>query len=379
MAAASTGLGDDISLAHLIGSNFYGGPEKQIVELSRRLQADGWRVAVGSFRENRDRVEIVDQAAKFGLPTYLLDTRNPFHPAAVNQLRSELRERSVQLLVTHGYKANLIGRLATRASSVRQLPIVRGYTAEDWKVRIYEGIDRRVLHGFPKLAAVSAATREMLVRHGLRRDRIAVLHNAVDCEQTVEPLDLRREFALSPQSIVIVAAGRLSPEKGHRHLLSAMAKVVEREPRAVTVILGAGSLQAALEKQIGELRLESHVILAGFRRDVLACLAGADLVVNPSLSEGLPNVVLEALSMRTAVVATDVGGVAELIESGRSGWLVASNDPQALASAILDALSDPMQRARVAAAGRARAESEFSFLQQRERFVELCRRVLEST
>lgn len=353
------------SIAHLIASNFAGGPEKQILELSVRLREAGWPVAIGSFREGRPSVEILDRARERGLETFVVDTRGPFDPSAVSQVRRQLRARRVEVLLTHGYKSNLVGRWAAAGTPARAIPVVRGFTGEDWKVRIYERLDRWVLRRSGHLIAVSEATAAMLEREGVRSERIEVIHNAVDCERRVEALDLRGEYGLPAEAFVAVAAGRLSPEKAHRFLVEAVAGL---DPRVHVLLFGSGREETALRAQIARLGLEDRVVLAGFRKDVVRALAGADLVVNPSLTEGLPNVVLEAMAVGTAVVATDVGGVAELVLPGRTGWLVPAADPVALATAIDEALRDVSLRHALAEGGRDHVRRGFSFEGQARRF-----------
>jgi len=352
------------TVCHLIASNFAGGPEKQILAASRLLVAEGWRVVIGSFRENRPAVEVIAAAQAAGLPTFLIETRSPFSPAAVTQLRRRLRDWGVEILVTHGYKPNLTGYLATRRTPVVPLPVVRGYTAEDRRVRLYEAIDRRLLRRFAHVLSVSQATRRTLIAGGIAAERIGVLYNAVDPDPAVTPVDVRRAFGWPPEARVLLAAGRLSPEKGHRHLIAAGARLAEQDLPWRLAIFGAGRQAEALRKQIARAGLDERVILAGFRRPILPWIAGADVVVNPSLSEGFPNVLLEALSVGRPVVATDVGGVAELITAGESGWLVPPADPAALARAIAVALGEPETAHRRAARGQRLVAERFSFAMQ---------------
>jgi glycosyltransferase involved in cell wall biosynthesis len=359
-------------VCHLIASNFAGGPEKQIVELSTRLSALGWPTVIGAFRENRSTVEVIENARARGVPTFLIDTRSGFSPLAAVQLARFLKRYGVTLLVTHGYKSNLIGRLATVGTRVAQVPMVRGYTAEDWKVRLYERIDRGLLRRCRTVLCVSAATREMLVRLGLARERIRVLHNAVEDDRTPVPLDLAEEFGLRRGMKVLLAAGRLSPEKGHRYLVEAMARLKDHDPPVGLVILGSGREEARLREQITATGLVGRVVLGGFRPEILRYIAGADLIVNPSLSEGLPNVVLEALALSRPVVATDVGGVSELITAGRTGWLVPPADAGALAEAIVAALADAPRARAMAEAGQRLVADAFSFPGQAKRFADLC-------
>jgi glycosyltransferase involved in cell wall biosynthesis len=359
-------------VAHLIASNFAGGPEKQIVELSARLRDRDWTSIVGSFRENRPAVDVIEQARARGLRTFLIDTRSSFSPFAVGQLVRHLKDFGVEILVTHGYKPTLVGYLARRRAGVVQLPMVRGYTAETRRVRAYEALDRWLLRRFERVLCVSAATREMLVRRGLKRSRLEVLHNGVDAGGDVAASDLCAEFGLPTGSPVLVAAGRLSAEKGHRYLVEAIRLLGASHPTVCLVILGAGREAAELSRQIDAAGLTQRVVLAGFRGDIARHLAAADIVVNPSLTEGLPNVVLEALAVGAPVLATDVGGVGELIIPGRTGWLAPAGDARALADGIAAILADRARARDVGRAGRRWVSDSFSFERQATRFADLC-------
>ncbi len=359
-------------VCHLIASNFAGGPEKQIVELSSRLGDVGWGVVVGSFRERRPTVEVIDLAAARGLQTFLIDTRSPFSPTAIGQLSRFLDQYDVDVLVTHGYKPNLIGYLTTRRSAVIQLPMVRGYTAESGRIRFYEAVDRWVLRRFERVLCVSEATKARLATYGIDKERVEVLHNAVACGGPHEALDLRSEFDLPRHARILVAAGRLSVEKGHRYLIEALQQLNHVDAPIHLIILGSGREEERLREQAAGAGLVDRVILGGFRKPILPYLAGADLVVNPSMTEGLPNVVLEALSIRAPVVATDVGGVAELILPGKTGRLVPAGDAAALAKSIDDALGDPSGTRAMAEEGYRLVSESFSFTTQANRFGRLC-------
>src|SRR5262245_6127145 len=219
-------------VCHLISSNFIGGPEKQLLQHCTRLGAHGWRAVVGSFRENRPRVDVLEAARSLGLPAFWIDTRSQFSPLAVRQLRRQLADRDVGVLVTYGYKSNLVGALACRGTRVAHLPFVRGYTAENWRIRRYETLDRWLLRRTPRVLCVSHGTRRMLLRAGLDADHVTVVHNAIDCERVAAaaPVDLRAAFGLPADTRVLAAAGRLSPEKGHRYLIAALEKLASRHP-----------------------------------------------------------------------------------------------------------------------------------------------------
>jgi glycosyltransferase involved in cell wall biosynthesis len=366
----ATGPASPRTVCHLIASNFFGGPERQIVEHCRRLDPSRWRGVIGSFRENRSRVEIIEEAESRGVETFLIDTRSQFSPLAILQIRQKLERYDASVLVTHGYKSNLLGYLAGRGSRVPQIPFVRGYTAEDWRIRVYENVDRWILRRFQRIFCVSEGTRDVLGAYGLNRERCAVVHNAIDPEPggRASPCDLR-EVGVPDDARSLLAVGRLSPEKGHRFLVAAM-----QDPRlggVHLVLLGDGKEGESLRKQAAELGVAPRVHFLGFQKDVLGHMAAVDLVVNPSLTEGLPNVVLEAFAVGVAVVATDVGGVAELVKPNRTGWLVPAGDPTALAQAIHEALTAPDQTRKLGEHGQALIREHFSFGGQAQRLMKL--------
>ena len=368
-ARLTTERGPARTVCHLIASNFFGGPEKQILEHCLRLDGTRWQAVLGSFREGRDRVPILEAAMQRGLPTFTIDTRLPWSPDAARQLHAFMRRHQVDLLVTHGYKPDSVGFLMRRWSRIPQIAYVRGFTAETWRVRRYEDLDRWLLRrGFTRVLCVSETTRRKLVAIGVASDRVTTVHNAVEIPEEVEAAPLRAELGIPEEAPLLVAAGRLSAEKGHRFLVEALAKLKD-PPEPHAILLGEGREQEALKKLARLLGVEARLHLVGFRRDALACLRAADVVVNPSLTEGLPNVVLEAQSVETPVVATDVGGVSEIIDHGRTGWLIPAADPDALAAAVQSALGDRDRAAQMATAGRRRIEAEFSFSLQAERLM----------
>lgn len=357
------------TVCHLIASNFFGGPEKQIVEHCLRLDPSRWQAVVGSFLEGRDRVPIIETAREHGIPAFTIDTRLPWSPDAARQLHQSLRRHHVDLLVTHGYKPDAVGFLMRRWSRMPQIAYVRGFTAETWRVRRYEDLDRWLLRrGFSRVLCVSETTCRKLVDYGVPPERVMAVHNAVDVPANIEPAPLRAEFGIPEHAPIVVAAGRLSAEKGHRFLVEALAKL-KHDPQPHLVVLGEGREREPLTKLARVLGVENRLHLAGFRRDVLASLRAADVVVNPSLTEGLPNVVLEAQALAIPVVATNVGGVSEILDGERTGWLVAPGDPEALAAAIRDALADRSRAAQKAAAGQRRILERFSFSLQAERLM----------
>jgi glycosyltransferase involved in cell wall biosynthesis len=204
-------------------------------------------------------------------------------------------------------------------------------------------------------------------RFGVPIDRTVVLPNAVDRACVALPRDYnrgrkRRELGVSGDERLLCTVGRLERSKGHRYLLQALAELRSREgERAVRLVLiGAGPEERALRRLAESLNLADCVALLGARDDVAEIVAASDLFVLPSLNEGLSQALLEAATLGTPIVATDVGGTSDVVEPGRSGWLVPPARPVALADAIHQALENMSEATACADTARALVAQKFN-------------------
>src|SRR5216110_1895241 len=190
--------------------------------------------------------------------------------------------------------------------------------------------------------AASEAIRRMLVADGVPAERTVTVHEGIDVGHVVsQPLvDVHQAFFLPHGAPVVGNIAALVPHKGQRHLIEAAHIVVQKLPDVRFVILGEGELRDALERLIKEYRLEKHVLLPGFRTDVLGCVKSFDLFVMSSVTEGLGTSLLDAMACARPIVATRAGGIPEIVEDGVSGLLVPPRDHAAMAAAIVRLLKD---------------------------------------
>jgi glycosyltransferase involved in cell wall biosynthesis len=221
--------------------------------------------------------------------------------------------------------------------------------------------------------AASDAIRQMLIADGIPADRTATVHEGIDLAhvRAAPPVNVHEAFWLPHQAPVVGNVAALVPHKGQRHLIDAAQLVVREIPDARFVILGEGELREHLEHQIRNYHLEKHVLLPGFRTDVLGCLKSFDLFVMSSVTEGLGTSLLDAMACSRAIVATRAGGIPEIVEDGRTGVLVPPRDHRALAREIVRLLNDPDQRRRMGDAGFERVSARFTV----ERMVEETARI----
>lgn len=210
--------------------------------------------------------------------------------------------------------------------------------------------------------AASNAIRTMLVADGVPESNAVTVHEGIDVEHVLAapPVNVHETFFLPHHAPVVGNVGALVPHKGQRHLIEAAHLVVQQLPDVRFVILGEGELREHLERLIREHHLEKHVLLPGFRIDVLGCIKGFDLFVMSSVTEGLGTSLLDAMACSKAIVGTKAGGIPEVVDDGVTGLLVEPRDHHGLAAAIVKLVKDDQERQRMAAAGFDRVTARFT-------------------
>jgi L-malate glycosyltransferase len=208
----------------------------------------------------------------------------------------------------------------------------------------------------------SEAIRRMLVADGFPDEKTVTVHEGIDLEHVfAAPLVKLHEALWLPHNALIVGnVAALVPHKGQRHLIEAAHLVVQEMPDARFVILGEGELRDQLERQVRDYHLEKHVLLPGFRTDVLGCIKAFDVFVMSSITEGLGTSLLDAMACSRPIVATRAGGIPEVVDDGATGLLVGPRDHHEMAKAIVRLLKNDEERRRMGEAGLARLRDRFT-------------------
>jgi glycosyltransferase involved in cell wall biosynthesis len=360
-----------MNIVYLTSSTGFGGPERQMLGLAHALPGQ-YRNVFLSFAEGGRSADFLAQARRQGFTAEALVHDTPHLFAATRELTAWLRNLEADVLLCQGYKADLLGRLAARRAGVPVAAVSRGWTGETLKVRCYEAIDRLGLRWMDRVVQGQA---EKVFRAGVSPHKVLVIHNAI-CTGRFTHLDAGERQRLlgmfdRPVNRVIVAAGRLSPEKGFAVLVEAAGRVAAANPGVGFVLFGDGILRKDLENRIRNVGLVGSFVLAGFRDDLDRILPFADLLVQSSYTEGLPNVVLEAFAAGVPVVATAVGGTPEVVEDGVSGVLVQPGDTAGLAEGILGVLARDGQRREMGRRGRECVRQHFTFAAQAAAYQKL--------
>ena len=231
------------------------------------------------------------------------------------------------------------------------------------------------------IVAISRAVEAQLTgRAGLDKTRIRRIPSAVNPHEFLPDRTARArllaEFALPKDAVVAAVSAQLIKRKGHDVLLACLPELVQRHPEFRVVCFGDGPLKRRLRRRIGALRLDRHVQLAGFRRDLPSLLPGVDVLVHPARREGLGVALLEAMSSGVPVVASAVGGIVDVVESEVEGLLVPPDNAADLGAALERIIGDARLRKRMGIAGRARVQREFSVGLMAKRYLDLYREIL---
>ena len=331
--------GETNALVAIIDTSMLSGPGRQLVAQGLAQQARGVAFSILTFRRmGRDVSPFVQYAQARGLACDVIDETGRLDVSVLSRIRDALAQRGATVIQTHGYRPSALVRTlrALGWTTAAWVGFYHGATAEDWKVRLYDALDRRLLRSADQVVVMSRP--QMALFDGMP-ERLSLVFNAVlDADATADPsrtAPLPRTVAGHARAAVV---GRLSPEKGVDVLLAAAAILREEGHPIDWLVVGDGPERAALERQCAALSLSDAVHFLGQVHDVAAIYRSVDLLVIPSRSEGLPNVLLEALRHDCFAVSTRVGAVPDVLDGTRAGLMVPPEEPRALADAIVRGL-----------------------------------------
>lgn len=356
---------------HIDTARTWRGGQNQVLLTVLGLRALGHRAALVAHPDGELR-----RRAEEGLELIALAPRNEMDFSAAWRLSRVVGTLRPDIVHAHDPHAVAFAALAlslnTRAPApplvaARRVDFhIKGNSFSRWK---YRQVDCFI--------AASEAIRRMLVGDGIPEDRVVTVHEGIDSGRiaAMPAAKVHAEFWLPTHAPIVGNVAALVPHKGHRHLVDTAALVVREVPDARFVIAGEGELRPALERQIRDLHLEKHVILAGFREDVLALHKGFDLFAMSSVTEGLGTSLLDAMAAGRPVVATSTGGIPEIVVHRETGLLVPPRDDHAMAGAIVELLRNEPLRTRMGQAGLERVRARFTV----ERMVAETLRVYEAT
>lgn len=340
------------------------GPGRTILDTASMVDPGRYRIVVGAFSGDRHGEHAyLAEAVRRNLETYPIAERRALDPDVLRQVMSWCRAHAIDLIHTHDFRSDLYGLVAARRLGIPAVSTCHGWIANNLKGRIYTSVDKFLLRFFDRVIVVSARMQAHLQARGIPARKIALIQNALVVENYRPDRGdraVRTEWRIPEHHKLIGKIGRLSPEKCQDLFLRAAAELLRHDPDLSFVLIGIGPDEERLRRLAEELGIAGHIVFAGYRADMQRVYNSLDLVVQSSSTEGMPNVILEALLMRVPVVATDVGGTAEIVTDGVSGRLIPPNDPGALIAGIREALGDVRRAADWVDAGERTVRMNFS-------------------
>jgi len=363
-----------IRIVFVVNGFAIGGGEKKLLELVselRRLHDDEFHLTVCSVGQGGP---LQAEFENTGVRTVVFPKKGKYDCTLIWKVAKLLKEEKADLVQTTLFYADVIGAAAAKLVGIKN---VFSWEAITQPYRLRHMIAYRLAGKvFRYSIAVSTAIQNKVIRERhIPTGKTMTIHYGIDLKRFRPQADsrVRQSLGFAPADVLIGTTARFTEQKGHAHLLSAATKILTRFPGVHFVFVGDGPLQEPLRQEVNRLGLNPAVHFLGFRSDMQRVLNAFDLFVLPSLYEGFPNAVLEAMACGLPVVATRVDGTPEAVADRQTGLLVPPKNANALADATIRLLSRPEEMRRMGTAGRKRVEEAFALEKQIEQFVTLYR------
>ncbi len=340
------------NILHVITSLNIGGTERSLLDHLRYLKKD-YNFVVCYLK---DRGPVADEIEQLAIPV--------FQVQGFRDLVAFIRQHPMDIVHTHLYRANIIGRLAAHAAGVKVI-ISSQRSIDDWKNPWHVWLDRWTARYAATVIANSQYTRDLLaMREKIPAKKIKVIHNGIGLLREFTDKELagfKKKHNLQEQDILVGSVSRFHQEKGVQFIPAIVQAVTRLKPQVKFILVGDGPEKKKITTVIDRLKLTEYVRFTGFELDAIRITSLFNVFFLASLEESFPQALLEALSAGVPAVCTDVGGVKELITPRESGLLVKPRDPLALAAAIIWLLDHPPEAQAMGDKGKILVQKHFQF------------------
>jgi len=369
-----------MKILYVVTAAEFGGAPLHVLQLMEYMVKQGHEVGLVAASEPR----LMEGAKTLGVkifsnPHFVRPIRPWEDLQALWPVLRAIRRFNPDIVHAHSTKAGYVARFACMLLRKSVIFTAHGWAFTEgrnmWKRRLLALAEQLAAKVTAKIICVSKHDRDLALRWKVARpDQLIVIHNGIDPQPFLKAdgASLRQEQGLE-KATVLTFVGRLAPQKDPLTLL----EVVKKLPEAVLLLVGDGELRPLVERSIRKLGLVDKARLLGQRSDVPRILAASNIFVLSSRWEGLPYTIIEAMMAGLPVVATEVGGVPELVEDGVTGFLVPPRDPEALAEALQKLIADPELRRRMGQAGHEKALKEFTLARMLRETEKVYQEVLE--
>lgn len=351
-------------ILHLISSGGLFGAERVVIELSKGLKLlDHCESIVGVIKNSHNpHIEIINEVAMSDIRSVVFGCKFQLDPKLIFSIRKFVRRNQIDLVHCHGYKSNFYGLLACK-SLVPTVTTNHNWLKSHWKLKVYCLLDALWIRHFDRIVAVSDGIEGEMLAFKIPKEKIAVIDNGINTERfenVILTKKVKEQFGFGEHIRVIGTVGTLKIEKGHIYLLRVAREIINKRKDVHFLIVGDGPLKKSLEENARNMGIEKCVMFAGQRNDIPELISIMDVFILPSIKEGLPMVLLEAMASKKPVIATKVGGIAKVVKHNESGILVEPGDIHGMQEAVLNLLNEPERRTYMALTGFERVKGDFS-------------------
>ena len=334
------------NVLHLISSTGFFGAENVIIQLVRRSDRYGIKPYIGVFRNSLNpHTEIATIAKKENMNVTIFDCQGRLDLRLVFKIRKFIKINRIDVFHSHGYKSNMYGLLACLGLNKFKISTCHNWIDNNNKIKFYNFIDKIILRKFNNVIAVSEKVKDELIKRGIPPNKLHIINNGIDINDSrwndkTYNKELKKEFSITNDEKIIGTIGRLSKEKGHIFLLEAAKEICKKYPNVKFMIIGDGILKEDLLEQTKIIDIEDKIIFAGTRNDISNLLQVMDIFILPSLIEGLPMALLEAMASKRPIIASKVGAIPIVIKHNYSGILIEPGNVVEIIKAIERLLKD---------------------------------------
>jgi glycosyltransferase involved in cell wall biosynthesis len=366
----------------LISSIGFFGAENVIAELVTELATSEFEPIIGVIRNLKNpHLELVDFARKNNIESVIFEAQRQFDLQAIASIRNFIKGNNVDIVQTHGYKSDFYGIFAALFENVHLLATCHPWIKTSRRGKAYAKIDKLLLKKFSRIVAISDQVKKEILDAGIPDNKISIIDNGINLHRFEEQFDtkeIRKQFGIPLESQVIGTVGRLDLEKGHHILLEAAKIVIQKNPSTFFVIVGDGYLKNDLTSRAEELKIEDHILLPGTLKEIPKILSVFDIFVLPSLTEGLPMALLEAMAAKKPVIASRVGAIPKVIIDYETGILIKPGDVNELSNGIIDLLRDKDKANLIVKNAYNKIVQEFSSNRMAKQYINIYENMLAS-
>jgi glycosyltransferase involved in cell wall biosynthesis len=366
---------DEKKVLQLRSSIGFYGAEAVISELCKGLISSKYKPVIGVIKNQKNpHTELHNYSKSNNIESEIFECRGLFDLNTILCIRQFIKANKIDIVHTHGYKSNFYAFCATLLKNIPLVATCHPWIISNRRGKFYSAIDKILLRKFDSVVSISDQVKHKLLKAGIPGHKISIIENGINVQSFKNMYNVelvRDEYDIPLKGRVICSVGRLSLEKGHHYFLEAAKKVIDRFPDTYFILAGEGFLLNNLQKHTKIIKIDRKVSFLGFVKDIPKLLSAIDIFVLPSLTEGIPMALLEAMAAKKPVVSTNVGSVPNLIIPDKTGLLVKPGDPVGLTNAIEELLVNNCKAQNLAENGYKMVLTRYTSAQMTRKYLDI--------